>query len=504
MKGGQIVKNTGFLYIRMIIMLLISLYTSRVVLRALGVEDFGVYNVINGLVVMFSLLNFGSASQRYISYSIGNPSRVSVEKVYCTFNLINIVIILLCIIIGETIGLWYINNKLVVPPGQINEAKIVYQFALFSFFILLYTSTASSAIISYEKMSAFAYISIFEALLKLVVAILISICPENQLVIYAAFMMLAQIITRSIYVIYTYKVFRLPIFEISYNKKFIHEVLGYTGWTCLVSIGVILANQGQNLLLNFYGGPILNTARGIAIQVQGAVSSFVQNFMSAISPQIVKKWSQNQIFEVEKLYIFSSKIAFLLMVFLIAPLIVKTDYILFLWLGEVPVYASIFLKLTLAWSIISALSYPNLLVVQASGKIRKYQLAQLLLLCPIFIGSWYLLRKGFLPQSIFVLSLVVECLLLYVRVVIVAPLIKMKKMLYLKDIALKSIIVGAVVLSTTIIISKYIHDNISSIISLYVICLAEVAILGYWIFCNSHDRIIILDIIRQKILKWKI
>ena len=503
MDSKRIAKNTGFLYFRMLIMLFISLYTSRVVLNALGIIDFGVYNVISGFVTMFSLMNFGSASQRFLSYSLGNSTEKSVSDVFSIFNLINIVIIVLVILLGETIGLWFVLNKLNVPTDQTQTVNIIYQLAICSFIILLYTSTASSALIAYEKMSAFAYISIIEAILKLGIAFVIAIVPNDRLVLYAFLMFLMQAISRFSFLWYCKKKLDLPVFRILYDRPFFKKVLGYTSWNCLVGIGVTLANQGQNILLNLFGGPILNTSRGIALQVQGAMSGFVQNFMNAVSPPIVKSWSKNRLDEVTKLYYLSSKISFLLILFLISPVIIKAEFILHIWLGEVPPYGVVFLQIILLLATVSSLSHPNLLVVQASGNLRAYKLSELVFLLILFLGSWFLLYKGFPPQSIFVASLITEIILLIIRSGIVSNMLSVKENFYIRDILGKALLITCCVLLILYSMYHFLPDKIYSIITLYIVSALLVCSLGYYLWFNSNEKLVIISIIRNAISKWR-
>ena len=503
-KGKLVIKNTVFLYIRMLILMAITLYTSRVVLKNLGIEDYGVYNVISGFITMFSLFKFSFATQRFVSYSLGKNDIHGVHDLIANFNALNIIIRAIFIIIAESVGLWYIENKLVIPEGQLNVALWVYQAAILSFIILLYGGTYQAVIIAHERMDVFAYISIVEGIIKLSIAFTISLDIDNKLKIYAIFMALSQLICQGIYAVYSQQKLKIPIFNIQLKWDIVKSILGFSGWMSLTGVFVMLSTQGINMLLNFFGGPILNAARGISIQIQTAIQSFGQNFMQAINPQIVKSWAENDIDYTKTLFLIGSKMGFLLMFCISLPIFLETESVMLLWLGRIVPYSIIFLRIILIWSLVSILSYPCMMLKQATGEIKSYQLLEIIFLSLVFVISWISLYNGAVPQSVFYITLIGEILLLSCRLIMVLPIIKIKKIYYLKEIILR---LAVVVFFTTISI-YFISDNllVHPFVKLIIVTISTFSmsvLMTFLVGCNKIEKRILISYFQKITSRWK-
>lgn len=478
----RIAKNVSYLYFRMIFLLLIGLYTSRVVLNALGVTDFGIYNVVGGIVAMFSFINgsISTATTRFLTYELGQSSnRKRLRLVFSTALLIHIGICVLLVILFETIGLWYIYNVLVVPTERFTAALFVYQFSVLTALINIISVPYNATIIAHEKMGAFAYISIFEALASLSVALIVSYTTTDKLIVYGILLMIIQIILRIIYGIYCAKHFSETKGEWMFDKKKFKEMGKFSLWIMNGAIALMGYTQGLNLLLNFFFGPTVNAARGIAVTVQGKVMQFCNNFQMAINPQITKNYASGNYKYMHELIYNASKYSILLMFLLSFPIMIEAEYILKLWLGIVPEYTIIFVQLTLVIGIVDALRMPMNTSIHATGNIKKFQIYEggvSLLILPI---AYIILKMGMPPVSVFIVQLIMFILIQYIRVLIVCPTIHMLKIEYFKRVIIDSIKIILPVVVFIYLIKVYISFHNDFIEFLVLGCLSTVSTLYF-------------------------
>lgn len=436
--NSRLAKNTALLYVRFFLTMLVSLYTSRIILQNLGVVNFGLYNVISGVITIFAMLNLSLSSQRFISYEIGAGNNEKVRQIIRNFNGINLIICGIVLLIGETVGLWFVLNKMVIPDDRMFASVIAYQCTIVSFLSLIYVSTYVSTVISYERMSAFALISIVEVVGKLLIAFLLPLFPDcDSLILYSVLLMLIQVSINLSYIIYCrVKIGNIPV-GASLNKKTVKEVSGFALLLNLTGVFVWLSQQGLNVLLNVFCGPIVNAARGIGMQVMGAVENFSYSFLKAVAPQITKSYASEEKERLKQLFLYSSKYGFLLVFFISFPILLNSDLILRIWLGEnVPDYTSIFVKLTLVWISVSILSQPCMYVVQASGDIKKYQLCDMIGCGAVFLVSYLMLKMGAICWIVYVVSIAIELLMLSVRLYIVTKKTDISVVVYLKTVVI--------------------------------------------------------------------
>lgn len=358
----------------MFVTMLVSLFTVRVVLRTLGVVDYGVYNVIGGVVTSIAFISdvLANASQRFFSVEIGKGDSSSLNK---TFNLVFEVYCLagiLLLVIAETIGLWFLNAKLEIPFERIEAANWVYQFAILSFLISLVSTPFQSIIIANEKMNIYAYMSILDVVLKLAIVYLLVVFSFDKLKLYALLMFLVTLINRIIYVVISRHIFEETKFKLIWDKKVFKSIFGYSTWILIGSFSFVINTQGVNILLNLFFGPIANAAYAIGNQVKNAVNSFAGSFFTATRPPIIKSYAQQDYKQTENLFYFSSKVIFILLFVLIAPLFVEIEQILRLWLGSVTEYMANFVRLMLLYALIVSMSDPITAIVQAAGEVKKY------------------------------------------------------------------------------------------------------------------------------------
>lgn len=404
----RIAKNTLILYFRMIFLMVISLYTSRVVLATLGVNDFGIYNVVGGFVSMFSVLRAGliSATQRFITFELGRGDEKALKSTYSSSMQIYIMISIIIVIAAESLGIWFIQNKMVIPTDRLFAAQWVFQLSLLTLVIGLISNPQNALIIAHEKMGAFAYISIYEAVAKLLIVYVLTIGGMDKLILYAILMCLVQISLRIIYGIYCKRNFEEAKFSFHIDWDRIKKIYGFTGWSMFGGLASIGFTQGLNMLLNVFFNPAINAARGISVQVQNVINHFATNFQTAINPQIIKSYASNELDYMYKLIFASSKFSFYLILFLALPVMMETEQILSLWLKEVPEYASIFFRLMIITTMIDGISNPIMRSVDASGNIRNYQLiVGGILLCIVPI-AYIVLKLGGEPYTVFVVHII--------------------------------------------------------------------------------------------------
>ena len=354
----------------------VTLYTSRIVLEQLGVSDYGVYSLVGGIVALFGFLNssMSSATQRFLSYDLGKQDEKKLQKTFSATLTIHIGIAILILIASETLGLWYINFKVVLPPDRLFAANVAYQFSIITTLVGIIQVPYNSLITAYEKMNFYAYISIIEVSLKLGLVYLLVFYGGDKLIAFASLTFLVSIIVIIAYQIYCRKNYSACKYSFEYDKVFFKELISYSGWNLFGGLASVSRGQGINIVLNFFFGTVANAAYGLTLQIQSAVNQFVTNFQKAVNPQIIKTYSEGNLDRMHKLIIQSSKFSFLLMLLLVAPILFNTDFILSLWLKNLPENTIVFVQLSLIGVLIDCISGPLIVAVQASGKIRNYQI----------------------------------------------------------------------------------------------------------------------------------
>ena len=396
----RIAKNTFMLYIRMLFLMIVNLYTSRVILQALGVEDYGVYNAIAGFIAMFSMVSsaIAGAISRFITFVLGQGDKDKLKKVFSTAIIIQLTLAAIVVVLVEAVGVWFLNTHMTIPDGREVAANWVLQFALVTFVLNLWSTPYNAALIAHEKMAAFAYIGIFEGVANLIIAFMVMCSPFDRLIVYGALICLIALITRMIYNGYCKKHFDECIFNWTFDYKLFREMFSFAGWNFIGSISGLLRDQGINILFNVFCGPIINAARGLAIQVQTAVFKFSSNFYVAVQPQITKSYASDNVDESHDLVLRSSRFAFLLLTALIVPLITETDFILQLWLKEVPAHTTAFVQIILLCTLIDSLSTPLIYLMLATGNIKRYQIVVGLFNFINFPVAWIILYCGGSPE----------------------------------------------------------------------------------------------------------
>ena len=494
----RIAKNTLMLYFRQILIMIVSLYTVRVVLNTLGAEDYGIYNVVAGVVILFSFVNnaMATSTQRFLNFNLGKEDTEKTQQTYSASLLIHIGIALIFVILAETVGLWFVNTKLNIPQERHSAAMWCYQFSIITTVFNILRVPYNAVIIAYEKMSFFAWVSIVEAVLKLLVVYLLIISPLDKLVAYVILLTLVSIIILFCYKIYCNKKFVTAHYKKVTDYSLVKEILGFSGWSLFGATANVANNQGTNIVLNMFTNVTVNAAMGIANQVNNAVYSFVSNFQTAFKPQLVKSYAAGEKEEFNNLIIRSAKFSFFLLWFIVLPLTLNLDFVLQIWLKTVPEYSIGFVKLILLYSLFESINGPLWLAVQATGKIKKYQI---IVSCLIFSNlplSIIAFSLGANPYWVLLIRIILECFITMFRLLYLNKTQKFSVISYVKNVMIPVLIVMIV----SFIITSLLSSCFSGIVFFFGSCVISV-IVNMLLVClvgiNKNERKIIVNFFKR-------
>lgn len=486
----RIAKNTLLLYVRMLFMMAVSLYTSRVILSTLGVQDFGLYNVVAGFVTMFAFINsaMASATQRYLNFELGKNDPEKLRKVFSTSVNIHASISLIVLLLAETVGLWFVQTQLTVPEGRMGAVLWVYQCAILSTIVLVMSVPYNAAIIAHEKMGAFAYISVAEVTLKLLIVYMLTIGSFDKLKLYAVLMLSVQVLVRIIYGWYSGRHFKETKYRWVWDKALFKEMTGFAGWSLFGNLAAVAFTQGVNVLLNMFFGPAVNAARGVAVQVQNAIMNFCRNFQMALNPQIVKLYASDELDSMHRLIYRSTKFSFFLLLLLSLPVMIEADYILKLWLKIVPEHTVAFVRLILCISLVDAIGNPLITAAQANGHIRKYQAVVGVILLGIVPVSYVVLKLGAPPVSVFIVHFTMVVLAHISRVWMIRPMISMRISEYFAKAILPLLYVSVPAVLVSIAAFNLIPSGFLGFIAVCLVCALSVSTLTYGLGFDAHER----------------
>lgn len=491
----RIAKNTLMLYVRMLFNMIVSLYTSRVVLQTLGVEDYGINNVVGGVITMFTFINSSmvSSTQRYLNFELAKGDIQRLKSVFSTSLQIHAIIALVIIILGETLGLWFMVNKLIIPESRLTAAMWVYQCSILACAVNILSAPYNADIIAHERMSAYAYISIFEVILRLVIVYLLVVSPIDKLIAYAIMSLILQVIIRFIYTRYCNKHFEESYIEFRLNKPLFKEMSGFAGWSFFGNLAAILYTQGLNMMLNIFFGPVVNAARGIAVQVQSAVQQFVSGFQTALNPQITKSYATGELNKMHSLMFRSARFSFLLLFFLSLPVLLETDFLLTIWLKNVPEDTVIFTQIMICISLIYTTANPCVVANQATGKVKVYQMVVGGILLTILPISYLILKLGAPAYSVFIVHFCIESVAQFSRMFMLRKLIHLPLWQYIRKIYLP--IAATIVVS--IVLPIWVHLQMEEgwlrFIAVGFTCVLSVGLSSIFIGVTKHERQFLLD-----------
>lgn len=502
----RIAKNTLFLYVRMMLLMVISLYTSRVVLEKLGVDDYGIYNVVGGIVTMLGFLSssMSNAVQRYLSFEIGHNGSVKVNDIFNVAQIAHFIIAIFVFVALEVGGLWYIDKYLNVPIVRIDAAIWVLQCSIICTIFSIIQVPYTSVMIAREEMGIYAYISIVDAILKLLVAYILMVTTFDKLKSYAVLMMVSQMLILLIMRLYCKKKYSETRFKRVKDISLLKELMGFAGWNAFGEIAWILTGQGVNMILNCFFGPVVNAARAVAEQVNGAVLRFVSNFQTAINPQIVKSYAANEWGETMKLVYRGTKMSYFLLFILSLPLILEMERILNIWLVVVPKYTTVFCQLILINSIVMSISNLLAQIARAYGKIRNYQLIVSFFLALNFPLSYFLLKFGASPVSTVIVNICIQISLIFVRLLLIKKMITFNFLDYINNVFKPIFFATVVAVIIPFLLKRYLYDTfISSIIVIVASILCSLCA-SYFIGMNKKEKLFVKGVFVKFLGKLKL
>lgn len=500
----RIAKNTMFLYFRMFLITGVTLYTSRIILSTLGVEDFGLYNVVGGIVTMFAFLSgsLGTATSRFITFELGRGNFIRLNNIFNVALIVHIFIAFIIVVLAETVGLWFFYEKMSIPEPRLYAALWVYQISIITIIFTLTQVPYNAVIIAHENMKVYAYVGIVEVIVKLGIVYMIAISPIDKLIFYALLLFLLQVGITLYYCYYCVGNYPESHLKICRNKEDYKSIFTYAGSDLIGSIAVMLQGQGLNLLLNVFFGPVVNAARAIAYQVQGAVSQFSNNFMTAVRPQIIKSYAENQIDDMWRLVYQSSVFSYYLMWLICLPICLEADTILTLWLGEYPDHTKTFLVLVIILCLIQTLKTPRVTIFHAMAKVFWSNITVGIVLCMAFPLAYIFLKMGWAPDSVFWAANITMALSEFVSVFVLRKFLDFSIIEYFTSVHGRCILVTSVsFVIPFLLLDKFLEPGLLRLLLTCTITSISVILTSLFIGMDKEMRLKLLGLVNNKFFK---
>lgn len=497
----RIARNTLLLYFRMLITMCVGLYTSRVVLNALGVEDYGIYNVVGGVVAMFSILSasLSAAISRFITFELGKGDLEKLKRIFCISVNIQIILIGIVVILMETIGIWFLNCKMVIPEERLTAANWVFQFSVVTFSLNLLSAPYNAVIIAHEKMSVFAYISIIDCILKLIVALIIAYNPFDRLVYYGLLIMICGLINRSMYAIYSKRNFEEASYKLVFDRGLMKEMFGFAGWNMLGTGAYVFNTQGVNLVTNIFFGVTTNAARAVSTQAEAAIKQFVTNFTMALNPQITKSYAAGDMNYLYNLVCKGSKFSYLIMLFFAVPFMFEAEVIMQLWLKNYPPEAPLFLRLSLFGTMIDLLGNSPAVAAWATGNIKRYYIFVSVVGSLVFPISWLAFALGMPAYISYVVFLIIYVAVLFTKLYIIKGLMNFPVRKYYKEVLIVVVYTTLAAFVIPGIVRYHMPQGLIYSMSMIFICFVSVGLSIYVLGLSTSERNKIKNVVIEKI-----
>ena len=498
----RIAKNTLFMYFRMLLTLVVGLYTSRVVLQTLGISDYGLYNVVGGIITLFTFINgtLATGTQRFLSFALGEQNFDKMKSVFSTTMVLHALFSLIIVVIAEVVGLWLLYNKMQIPEGRMEAALWVFQFSIFSTMAKMIEVPYMATLIAHEKMDIYAYISIYDVVMKLLIVYVIQIIGYDKLIFYAFLLFVVSISSVLIFLSYCRAKYNETRSIVGFNKSTFKEIASFSSWNIFGCGAVALQGQGVNVLLNMFFGTVINAARGIAFQVNGYIMQFVQNVQVAVNPQIVKLYASGDIENMQRLIINNSKFVGYLILLIVVPVYLEIHTILKLWLGHYPDYAPVFLRIVLIQSVIQTISKPLVTGIHAVGKMKGVNLTAGMVLLSILPVSYTFLKLGASPVTIFWVNTIPWLIHTFIELYWLRKYISFPVTGFLREVYGRIIPIGILMTIIPLAIKINIHfsEYINAIIVVVSSLLCSVLIIGY-LGITRDQRIKVMLYITKKL-----
>lgn len=500
----RIAKNTLFLYIRMVIVMAINLYVTRAVLDVLGVSDYGVYNVVCGVVSMFGFLNTSMANgiQRFYNFELGKNGECALVRVYNTALFIQFVLTVCIVLLTETFGVWYVNSKMIIDPDRMVAANWIFQFSIISLVFVIMQIPYSAAILAHERMDYYAIVNIIDALMKLAIVFILPHLSGDSLILYGFLVMIISVIDFILYSTYCRIKLKHLKFKRTFDKPLFKSMLSFSGWNLLGSFAYVTKGQGVNVLINAFFGTVINAANGIAAQISSAIQTFAVNIILAFKPQLTQSYAVGDHCRAEDLMFSMSKIAYTLMCIIAIPIMVEINYILNLWLNtNIPANTQSFAILTIIATMIGILNTPVTQMIHAIGKMKKYQIATSIVICSILPISWISLKLGNEATSVFIVTIVIMVINQIVCLRVLHSVFNFDARRYVKDVVMSCVVITTIPLLAASYISTLMPSSIWRLIMVTLVNMLSIITLFY-LTMNRNEKIIIksyLNKFKQKL-----
>lgn len=496
----RVAKNTLYLYGRSLLTLVISLYTSRVILNILGISDYGIYNAVGGMVAMFQIMSatFTSSTQRFITFELGKKENARHRDIFSTSLNIHILIAIIILVVMETAGLWFLNYKMNIPADRMTAANWVFQCSVATFIINIISIPYNASIIAHEKMGVFALISIYEVTAKLMLVLLLQYVIYDKLILFSLFILIIAISVRIIYGIYCKKHFPACKWGKTNCRDTYREMLAFSGWSFFGSCSSVLSTQGLALLLNIFWGVVANAAKGISLQIERAVTQLVNNFMTSLNPLIIKSYSSGEYSYMMSLAERGSKFSFYLMALISLPIILETKIILQIWLGNnIPAYTITFVRLSLIYAVMQPFSNTMIVVMQATGKIKKFQLVLGGIQLLNFPSVYLLYKFGFSPEWMYYVIIINSIICIFLRIRFVGKTLGISMKNYIYNVIIKSIVIIACALAPLLMLKILLQDSIGGLLLITLLSSLLTLTLIYVIGLSQTERLFFADQIKK-------
>lgn len=495
----RIAKNTLVLYVRMVLMTFIGLYTSRVNLQALGVTDYGIMNVVGGLTSMSTLVTAAMASSiaRFITFALGSGDKQRMKNVFCTSVTIELMLSVVVVVLMETVGLWFLNTRMVIPAERLAAANWVFQFSIFGFVLGLIYAPYSACLVAHEKIATFAYISLFSAIVKLGTAFAIMYSPFDRLIFFSFLGLVWGVILRFVYNNICQRNFEECRYHLMWDKKLMREMFTFGLWSFAGCTAGILQGRGVDILINLFFGPTVNAARGIAATVNSHVTSFTHNLMVSVNPAITKSYAAGDRDYFMKLVFWGARLSFYLIFIVGLPILLNTHYVLQLWLGQVPEHTVWFIRIGLISAMLYRISVPLDTAQSSTGKIRNYQLtiSAISLFClPV---CWVWLKLGGVPETVSIVGFIINQCCLAAKVWMLRTLIGLSVRKFLKKVYLNIFAVCAVAGVLPLALRPFISETVIDFIWYSILCVLCAGAAILFVGCNRHERDMMLSYARK-------
>ena len=502
----RIAKNTVLLYGRTLFVLLVTLYTSRVILQALGIDDYGIFQVVGGMVSMFAVVStsLSSAISRFITFEIGTGNLKRLKRIFSTSIIIQFVISVIVFLLAEIIGIWFMDNKMQIPDGRYDAAYWVLHCSLLAFVINLLSVPYNACIIAHEHMKAFAYVSIIEVLLKLGICYLIMFSPIDSLVSYVILLTFSALIIRVIYTIYCQRNFEETRLELVFDRNIFKEMFGFAGWSFFTNTLSIFNNQGVNMLINVFFGVTINAARGIANQVENAVVQFVNNFTAAVNPQITKSYASGDYKGMHVLVCRGAKFSYFLMLMMVLPLLFEADTILHIWLVEVPSHAVILVQLSLILGLFDTIGHSGFTACMATGKLKKYALVISSIAILEFPLSWMAFKLGGAVEISYYLYILVKGAVLVARMFLLKEMVGLPVNMYIKNVFIPIVLTTIFAVIPIVFLVIFVKQSFIRLVCTLFFGLGTTVLSSLFVGMTHNERCVIMDKVLLLIGKFRL